>query len=105
MPQRRKSKKKTKTRVTDVADSKKKKPTAKPSRAKPKRVSLEDLKRKSQEEIQAKLADPGKVVCLGWCNKEFNSPNKKKVRFCSACRLKKDGVSRTHNWRAFGIVF
>lgn len=28
--------------------------------------------------------------CLGWCNKTFLSPDKKKIRFCDECRRKRE---------------
>ena len=35
----------------------------------------------------------GIVMCLGWCNKSFNSPDKINVRFCSKCKEKKEAES------------
>jgi len=34
------------------------------------------------------------VKCLGWCGKEFLSPDKTRIRFCKACASKKDQVER-----------
>lgn len=38
---------------------------------------------------------PGEVSCLGWCGKKFMSPDKKRVRFCSRCRGRRDQASAT----------
>lgn len=35
----------------------------------------------------------GETKCLGWCNKTFMSPDKKKIRFCISCRRKRDNIS------------
>jgi hypothetical protein len=32
-----------------------------------------------------------KVKCLGWCNKEFISPDPIHIRFCKKCRSIRDG--------------
>lgn len=94
-----------KTRVPDVAHAKAMNGKVKPpSRSKEARriekKSFEAMKRESEQAIIARHADPGEVDCLGWCNKKFHSPNKKKVRYCPKCREKRDGISKTYSWRA-----
>ena len=32
----------------------------------------------------------GIVNCLGWCNKQFRSPDKFTIRFCSKCSERKE---------------
>lgn len=44
-----------------------------------------------------------KVKCLGWCGKEFDSPDKTKIRFCKKCTTKKEQQERTMSKiRCFG---
>ena len=33
--------------------------------------------------------------CLGWCGKQFLSPDKTRIRFCRACTSKKDHAERS----------
>lgn len=60
--------------------------------AKRKREAIYTEIRKSNEEIKLKHSDPGKVKCLGWCNKEFLSSNKKCIRYCKKCSILKDRI-------------
>lgn len=39
----------------------------------------------------------GKVKCLGWCNKEFISPNKVYVRLCHECKEKSNNLRARRN--------
>lgn len=42
----------------------------------------------------------GNTRCLGWCNQKFYSYDKRKDKFCSRCRIKKERaqqqMSKTH---------
>ena len=43
------------------------------------------------------------VKCLGWCGKEFASPDKTKIRFCRKCTAKKEQAERSlSKIRTFG---
>jgi hypothetical protein len=35
------------------------------------------------------------VRCLGWCNKEFLSPNKTSIRYCKKCSAKKEQIEHS----------
>lgn len=65
---------------------------------------IEKTKRESDREVAARHLNPGRVMCLGWCGKEFNSPNKVKVRYCPKCSRKKDDAQRSLSWRAIEIT-
>jgi len=39
----------------------------------------------------------GKVRCLGWCNKEFMSPNKVYVRLCGECKERSNNIRARRN--------
>lgn len=36
----------------------------------------------------------GECDCLGWCNKRFFSPDKRRYRYCKKCQSKKDAEAR-----------
>lgn len=36
---------------------------------------------------------PGETNCLGWCGKKFYSPDKRRIRFCTKCREKRNNAS------------
>ena len=43
------------------------------------------------------------VKCLGWCGKEFLSPDRTKIRFCKKCTTKKEQAERSNaKVRSFG---
>ena len=43
------------------------------------------------------------VKCLGWCGKEFMSPDRTKIRFCKKCTTKKEQAERSSSKiRSFG---
>ncbi len=47
--------------------------------------------------------DPNLVKCLGWCGKEFLSPDRTRIRFCKKCTAKKEQNERSlSKVRSFG---
>lgn len=38
-----------------------------------------------------------KVKCLGWCNKEFMSPNPTYIRLCGECKEKSNNIRARRN--------
>lgn len=76
----------------------KKKPV---KRKRPTQEAIYVLIKKSNAEVESRHSNPGKIKCLGWCNKEFVSPNKIYVRYCTKCSEKKDDVQKSHSLRTF----
>jgi len=54
--------------------------------------------------VTTKAAEKGEWVnCLGWCGKQFLSPDRTKIRFCKKCTAKKEQVERNlSKIRSFG---
>lgn len=40
------------------------------------------------------LVTPGNRRCLGWCGKDFMSPNKKVICYCEKCSIRKQHLER-----------
>jgi hypothetical protein len=73
----------------------------KKKRPRPRQEAIYVEIKKSNAEVEARNSNPGKVMCLGWCNKMFHSTNKTYVRFCEKCRRKKDEQQQQHSLKTY----